>query len=48
MLGAVRMGALCADIEREALDGRLDRAGELMPALERAYDDLVVALEAST
>ena len=47
MLGGVGMAAVAGDIESRAQDGRLDLAGELVPALERSYDSLLAALEAS-
>ncbi len=47
ILGAIRMGAVAAEIESSAYDGDLARAGELVPALARSFDDLVATLEAS-
>ncbi|MEA2902089.1 MAG: histidine phosphotransfer protein HptB [Actinomycetota bacterium] len=47
MLGAARMGALAGDVERAASEGALDRAGDLMVALERSFGDVVSVLEAS-
>ena len=47
MLGATRMGALAGEVERAASEGALDRAGELVAALERAFGAVVCVLEAS-
>jgi HPt (histidine-containing phosphotransfer) domain-containing protein len=47
MLGASRMAGLAGDVERAAAGGAPDRAADLVPALERSFDDLVAALEAS-
>ena len=47
MLGPTRMGALAGEVERAASEGALDRAGELVAALERAFGAVVCVLEAS-
>ncbi len=47
MLGAARMGGVAADIESAARDSDLCRAGQLVPALERSFLDLMATLEAS-
>ncbi len=41
MLGATRMGALAGDVERAASEGALDRAGDLVAALERSFGTVV-------
>lgn len=47
MLGATRMAALAGDVERAASDGALDRAGDLVAALERSFGALTAVLDAS-
>jgi HPt (histidine-containing phosphotransfer) domain-containing protein len=47
-LGAVRLAAVCAELESSSSGGDLDRAGQLMPELEQAAAATRAGLESAT